>query len=123
MAPKKGLKYLPVRRQKRPACKPAKIETPDAFLYVHWEVPQSVELSPAQWEIMTSTVCYDGALSKPEFPGTAELSLPVLKIRIPNTEIFRAFQREAILVPRHTAYHISHVSSTAGFTCCLVASR
>ena len=125
MAPKKGMKYLPVstRRQKRPSCKSAKIKTSDAFLYVQWEVPQFVELSPVQWEILTSSLCYDGALSKPDFEGNAELTIPILKIRFPNSENFRAFQMKAILVPRHTAYHIYHVCSSGGSACCIVASR
>ena len=125
MPPKRSQKYLPTKRSKprHQGFKPVKIDKLDAHLYVQWEVPQSVELSPMQWEILTSSLCYPGALSEQNFPGNAELSLPILKIKFDNLEIFREFQMKAILVPRHTAYYVSHVCSSAGSARCIIADR
>ena len=124
MPPKRSQKYLPMRSRRsrrHQGSKPQKNNEPDAYLYVDWVVPQSVVLSSKQWEILTNSLCYPGAISE-SFPGHAELALPILKLKFDNPDTFREFREKAILVRRHTAYNITHVCSSAGSARCIIAS-
>ena len=125
MPPKRSQKYLPARGKKTPKLfKPVLGDKITAtYLYVEWNVPSNVTLSARRWEILTSSLCYAGALSPSKFPGHATLELPILKIVFNETEIFNSFQVQALLTPFHSAYRVAHVTATAGFAQCIVTAK
>ena len=95
-------------------------QIPSGGLIVTWVYHQPLLYSAKQWELFTSALCQEGALSNGRSPGPIIHEHPSITVEIEKIDSFNNFRRFALLNPSKHDFRVRFVRSSADCAVCLI---